>query len=234
VASRRHGGSNLLTTIVLAGALLASPQAGDKWDIKAGLAPKSSTTWNVTTNVVMGGDQHTATMKFLVATNDKDADKPLKGTVSWKDLTIESGQSMGDSDWDVTYDPHGLVADTTASDGADTVQKLLTPFMFAYPDAAVGVGDTWSATIKGGTDKDDRSITEDMKVDSMDKVGDADVLKVTETLSQKGADGLKGTGTWWVDKTGKILKFQVHTTNWEVPMVPGQMLDADITAEIAK
>ena len=224
----------MLTTLVLASALLVTPQNADKWDIKAGFAPKLSTTWNVTSNVTMGADQHTATMKLEVATKDQDASKPLAGTVSWKDLTIESGQALDDSDWDVTFDPHGLVMDSSASDGADVIRKLLTPFLFAYPDAAVGVGDTWTATVKGGSDKDDRSITEDMKVDSMDKVGDVDVLKITETLSQKGTDGLKGSGTWWVDKTGKVLKFKVHAANWEVPMVPGQLIDADISGDIVK
>lgn len=215
----------MLTTLAFATALLGSRQApADKWDIKSGLAPKSNASQDLNISVNAGAQSHTATMKFKTAIKDQDGTKPLQATISWNDVQLDDGQAIPDASWDVTLDPHGLVLDSTADDGADVVRKMLTPFMFAYPDAAVGVGDTWSVTVKGGSDKDDQSITEDMKVDSMDKVGDADVIKVVEKLSQKGDDALSGTGTWWVNKTGKILKFHMEAANWEVPLVPGQLM----------
>ena len=222
----------MLTTLILAGALLAPSQTPDKWDLKAGLAPKTSLTWHVVSNVTMGSEQHTATMKFVEETKGQDAGKPLNATVSWRELTLENGQPMDDNSWDLTLDPHGMITDSQGND-ADAVRKMLTPFLFAYPDAPVAVGDTWTVTAKGGTDKDDASITEVMKVDSMDKVGDTDAMKVKETLSQKGTNGLSGSGTWWVDKTGKVLKFDVTVTNWEVTLVPGQM-DAEMKGDLAK
>jgi len=222
----------LLTTLVLAGALLASPRVqAEKWDIKAGLMPSASVSYSISSAVSVGGEEHTATFIYMFETKAAEQDKPLAATLSWKDGTLENGQSFPDTAWDVKLDSHGLITD---ADGDETSKKTLMPFVFVYPDNAVAVGDTWSETVKGGSDKDDRSMTADMKADSMDKVGDVDVMKVTETLTQKGDDGLKCTGTWWVDKSGKVLKFDVTYSNWEVAMVPGQMLDGHMTGSIAK
>lgn len=224
----------MLTTLVLASALLASPQTGDKWDIKAALAPKASTTWDVTTDVMMQGQPTNATMKLVLELKDTPADKPLKATFSMKDLTVEGGQTMPDNAWDVTLDSQGAITDSEAQEGPDAMRQFLMPWVFVYPDKPVGVGDTWTDTVKVGSDKADRSIVITMKADSMDKVGDVDALKVTEDLAQKGDSPLKSTATWWVDKTGKILKFDVKSTNWSVPMLGDQLLDAGFKGTLAK
>src|SRR5438309_1093387 len=69
------GEFNLLTTLILAGTLLASPQA-DKWDIKAGMAPKSSATYDLVINVMVNGSPQSATGKFVVDMKDAPQGKP--------------------------------------------------------------------------------------------------------------------------------------------------------------
>lgn len=224
----------MLTTLVLAGAMLASPQAGDKWDIKAALAPKASVAYDVTTDVMMMGEPHTATFKLAIELKDTPANKPLVAMISMKDLTTDGGQTMPDNSWNATLDPSGGILDSDAQEGPDAIRQFLTPWVFIYPDKAVGVGDTWTDTIKLGDAKTDRTITFNMKADSMEKVGDADALKVIENLTQNGDQGLKSTGTWWVDKTGKVLKFDIKTSNWVVPMVGDQPMDAGFKGTLSK
>lgn len=224
----------MLTTLVLAGAMLASPQTADKWDIKTGLAPKASAMYDVTTGVMMAGEPHTANFKLGIELKDTPAGKPLTAVFSMKDLTTDSGQALPDNSWNATLDMEGAIVDSDAQEGPEAIRQFLTPWVFVYPTAPVGVGDTWTDTVKLGADKTDRSIVFNMKADSMEKVGGVDALKVTEDLTQSGDAGLKSTGTWWVDKSGKVLKFDIKTNNWVVPMVGDQPMDATFTGTLAK
>lgn len=224
----------MLTTIVLAGALLATPQAADKWDIKAALAPKTTMKWDITTAVVQGGQEHSATWKLVLDSKDPVKDKGLAATISWNELMLDGGQGVPDQTWDVTLSPMGSIAESDASEGVEAIRTMLMPFMFVYPDKAVGVGDTWSDTIKAGTEKADTSMTCEMKAEGMEKVGDVDALKITEKISQKGDAGLNGTGTWWVGKDGKVLKFETKVTGWAVPMAGPDPMDATFTGTLSK
>jgi hypothetical protein len=188
----------------------------------------------MTTSVDQGGTEHTATMTMILDIKDGDKDKPLKADVTWKDLLLDGAQAVPDNSWSVVLNGQGAIADSDATEGADAIKKMLAPMTFVYPDKPVAVGDTWTNTVKAGSDKSDESITVDMKADSLDKVGDVDALKITETLTQKGDGSLKGTGTWWVDKTGKVLKFETKVSNWMVPMAGDQAMDASFKGSIAK
>ena len=222
----------MLTTIVLAGALLATPQA-EKWDIKAGLAPKATGKWSVSTDVTAGGENHTATMKLVMTVKDAEADKPLKATYEWKDLTVDGSMQIPDDAWDVTLDAMGGITDATGGDGADSVRQMLMPTVFIYPDKPVGVGDTWTDTLKVNG-KDDQAMTFEMKADAIEKIGDADVLKVSGSIAQKGADGLNGKSTWWISKEGKVLKFESKVSGWIVPMAGQDPMDATFKGELEK
>src|SRR4051812_12976678 len=63
-----HRRFNLLTSLVLAGAMLVTPHAQDKWDIKTGLAPNASVKYAVTTDVTLQGEEHSATMNYVLST----------------------------------------------------------------------------------------------------------------------------------------------------------------------
>ena len=214
--------------------MLATPQAADKWDLKAALAPKATTTWDLVSSVNQAGEDHTATMKLIISLKDAEKDKPQKATYSWKELLLDGGQNIPDNDWDVTIDGQGGITDSEASDGVEAMQTLLMPMTFIYPDKPVGVGDSWTLTVKAGSDKSDRSYTIEAKADSMDKVGDADAMKVTEKIDQKGDDKLTADGTWWVDKTGKVLKFEVKASGWKVPMAGPNAMDVTFKGTLAK
>jgi len=206
----------------------------DKWDIKAAFAPKASAKYDLNITVVQGGEDHTAVMKYGITLKDTAKDKPLEGTYTWTDLMLDGGQAVPDQTWDVTFDTMGGIATTDAQEGEDAIRSMLMPISFIYPDKAVEVGDTWTETLKAGTTISDRSMTCEMKAEAMEKVGDVDTLKVTEKISQKGDTPLTATGTWWVDKDGKVLKFEVKTTNWYVPMAGDALMDATFTGTLAK
>lgn len=221
----------MLTTIALIGALLTTPQA-DKWDLKPALEAKATSTWNLTVKVEMGGETHDAALKLISTMKETPADKPKEATMAWKDLMLDGGQSMPDSEWDVKIGEHGAITD--GAEAGDDIRRMLQPILFVYPSAPVAVGDTWTETIKAGSDKDDRTMTLEFKADSVEKVGDEDSLKVTEKLSEKGTDTMSSTGTWWVNKAGKVLKFETKVSKWVVPMAGGDPLDATIKGELAK
>lgn len=223
----------MLTTLVLAGALLATPQA-DKWDIKAGIAPKSTASYDLAIDVEMAGQQHNATGKLVIEIKNTPAGKPIAAAYSIKDLAADTGQGLPDQSFNATLDAAGGILDSDAQEGADPIRQYLMPWTFIYPDKAVSVGDTWTDTIKVGEAKTDHSIVISMKADSLDKVGDIDALKVTEDLTQAGDGGMKSTGTWWLDKSGKVLKFEVKTSNWLVPMMGDQLLDASFKGSASK
>ena len=223
----------MLTTLVLAGALLATPQA-DKWDIKAGMAPKVSSSYDLVINVMVNGTPQAATGKLLIDRKDVAQGKPPAATYSMKDVLLDSGQNVPDQTWNLTLDPSGGIVDTDSDAGADAVRTFLIPWTFIYPDKPVGVGDTWSDTIKAGDAKNDQSFVINMKADSMDKIDGADALKVTEDLTQAGDGGMKSTANWWLDKNGKILKFDIKTSNWVVYLMGAQPFDATFTGTPTK
>jgi hypothetical protein len=223
----------LLTTLVLAGAMLASPQA-DKWDIKAGLAPKTTASYDLAINVSAGGQDHSAAGKLVITIKDTPQGKPPSAVYDMKDVTTDGGNAVPDQSWNLTLDNAGGIVNSDSEAGLDPVRTFLMPWTFIYPDKAVGVGDTWTDTIKVGEGKTDQSYVVNMKADSMDKVGDADALKVTEDLTQAGDNGMKSTGTWWLDKSGKILKFEVKTSNWVVYLMGDQPMDATFTGIASK
>jgi hypothetical protein len=223
----------LLTTLALVGALLTTPQA-DKWDIKTAVAPKASATWDVSADVVAPDGDHHAAFKLVIEVKDTEKDKPLQSTYSWKELVLDSGQGMPDNSWDVKIDAQGGITGTEATEGGDALRKMLIPMTFLYPDKAVGVGDAWTNTLKSESEKDDHSITVDFKVEAAEKLGDVDVLKITEKFTEKGPDGMTGTGTWWVDKAGKPQKFEVKANRWVVPMAGTDSMDATLKGTLAK
>lgn len=221
----------MLSTIALIGALLVTPQA-DKWDLKAPLTPKTTSTWNVTIKADVGGEEHEAVMKLVSLVKETPADKPKEATFSWKDLVLDGGQSMPDNDWDVKIGEHGAISD--AGEAGDEVRRMLQPMLFVYPSAPVAVGDTWSEAIKAGADKDEHTMKLEFKAESVEKVGDQDALKVTEKLSETGTGTMSSTGTWWVAKDGKVLKFETKVVKWVVPMAGGESFDATIKGELVK
>jgi hypothetical protein len=223
----------LLTIIALAGALLATPQAPDKWDIRAALASKMTTTWSVNADVVDGGESHSAALKVSISFKEPEQDKPQKATYEWKQLVLDGGEELPDFAWDVTLDPMGGIVDSDHSDGAEAIRLMLMPMTFVYPDKPVGVGDTWTDTLKVGA-SDANTMTFEMKAEAIEKVGEVDALKVTETLSQKGADALGGKSIWWVGKDGKVLKMEAKISNWAVPMNGGSLMEATFKANLEK
>lgn len=220
----------MLTTVALATALLTTPQAADKWDLK-GLAPNTSSTWDVQVKVTDQGEEHEATFKLIMDLKEVEKEKPFPATYSWKSLVVDGGQEMGDTSWNIRLSPRGLI--TEGADGDDAIRRMLSPLVFVFPDKPVGVGDTWTETVKAGTEKDDQSLTVEFKAEAIEKVKDADTMKISEKLTEKGSEAMTAEGTWWVDKDGKVVKFETKTKKWYVPLA-SQSFDATIKGELAK
>ena len=220
----------MLTTIALATALLTTQQAAEKWDLK-GLAANTTSTWDIHVKALDNGEEHEATFKLGLTLKEVDKEKSFPAEMSWNELLVDGGQAMGDMSWNVRLNPKGLVSE--GAEGDDSIRRMLTPLVFVFPDKPVGVGDTWTETLKAGTDKDDQSVTLEFKAEAIEKVKDVDALKVTEKLTEKGPEGTTGEGTWWVSKEGKVLKFETKVKKWLVPMA-GSAFEATIKGELAK
>lgn len=218
----------MITTFILAAAIAVTP---DAWEIKPNFAEGSKTVIAMNVNASVDGSDHTAKMNVIRTCGATASDKTIKAKFAWDGLEVD-GNSMeaGDNSWDVVMTPDGAIL-STSGEGGDDIRRMLSATNFIYPSKPVGPGDKWESTVKPNKDKDDRALTWSYEVKGVEKVKDVEALKVSATLTEKGADGMTADGSWWVAKNGSILKFEVKLKKWVVPMSNGGPIDATISGE---
>ena len=62
-------------------------------------------------------------------------------------------------------------------------------------------------------------------------VDGVNTVVIGATLKEAGDSPITGTGTWWLSKVGKVVKFEVKLTNWVVPMAGSDVTDVIIRAK---
>lgn len=217
----------MIGTLAFATVLLAAPE---KWDIKPNLADKSKTVYALTVEAKTDSEEHTAKMNVVRVCSAPDASKNIKAKYSWEGLEVDGNSMDTGASWDVLLTPDGAIMSTTAEEG-DDIRRMLSPLTFVYPGKAVDIGDKWSASVKPNKDKDDRQFTWAYEVKGVEKIKEADTLKIAGILSEKGNDPMSGSGTWWIGKDGTVVKFSLDIKGWVVPMAGSTPIDAKMTGE---
>jgi hypothetical protein len=212
-----------MVAIVAAGAF--APILMDKWTLKPDMEPKSKTTYAVVVNVEQGGQPHEAKLTMLREVKSADT-KEAKVDVTWKDITLDDQPIGEDRTFPLTATLRGGLT-SSAGEFGDDERRMLSPFAFVYPESAVDVGDKWSFENKptGGT-----AHTVSYEVKAIEKIGEQDAMKIAFKLDEKEDLGEHAEGTFWVAKSGRVLRWDMKVKNWIVPMA-GPPMDANIKGE---
>ncbi len=210
------------------GVALAAAAMAQGWLLKSPYETKGKTTWKMVVDANVDGGTHVAKMDYVLNVQSNDP-KAIKVVASWNHLTVDDNEMSEESSWEVELAPSGAI--TKATDGEEYARMLL-PMLFTYPGKEVEAGAKWSESIK--TSKDAKDIKVDYEVLAKEKVGDKDALKVAAKFKEDKTDGMTGDDIFWVDKDGKVLKFELKLKNWMVPMAGGGPVEATIKADLAK
>ncbi|HWA84558.1 MAG TPA: hypothetical protein VG820_14035 [Fimbriimonadaceae bacterium] len=207
--------------------LLTAVSLADGWVLKPPYAAHGKAVWKVSVKATVGGAEHDVQFKRTL-TIDPKVDDGAKGKESWTDFLFDGNADPDqDATWDIALKGDGSVA--TAGESGDYV-KMVSPFFVVYPNKEVKKGDKWTAKLKPSAA--DKEIGVEYEVLDEAKVGDADALKVKATFSGEGP--FKASNTYWLSKSGEILKFELDLTSWTVPLAGQSDFDAKVTGEIVK
>jgi hypothetical protein len=196
----------MITAFAIVG--LLAPQA-DKWEIKAPYTKDTKLQYALNVDVDMNGETHGARFTMSQSFGDKASDL-TDARIQWFGIDVDDNPQDDLPAWEIKLNAQGAVM-SLGSSLEDDYRRMLTPFLFVFPDKAVSVGDKWE--LKAGP-KDALSLTFESK--GVEKVMDFDAMKIEEKFKES-AGSMVGTGTWWISKTGKPLKFEMKVTDWVAP-----------------
>ena len=205
-----------MISAILAAPLLAALTV-EPWTL-APPAPESKSVWKVEVQVEAQSEQHAANFNLIVQRG-----KTENVTYKWGDLEVDSQSVPFDEEWTGKWDAAGAL---TLADNGDETRRMLLPFQFAYSEKPVDVGSKWTFEYepKGGAKVQIAS-----EAIAIEKVKDVDTLKIkTVTKELKGEQPMSSKGTWWVDRSGKIVKFELNVTNWIVVMADAAPIECTI------
>ena len=193
--------------------------SADKWDIKPNLAKDNALTFKISIDaLVNGSEEHHAVFNSKSTVQDKIEDN-FKTKLEWTDFEIDGGDSREAPAMTYKVNSRGVVVGVV--DMEDPFRRMLTPLYFAYPESAVGEGDKWE--VKTGPDGNYKLAFE---VKGTETIAGDETLKIVETI--KESDGTYGDGTWWVNKAGVPVKFELKLKQWVVPFAGPELVDATI------
>jgi hypothetical protein len=191
-------------------------------------APKVGDTlkYKMTATMDVGGGTATVAADFTdKVTKADDTSYTVEQTQSNIQVSF-NGQDMPgpDSTDTTTFKQNGEIVDIQTSDqqqqdpaAAWRVAELTN---FIYPDKAVKVGDEWTYKVEADSKKGLVAAAASYKVDSTEKIGDHDTMKIKNSYKEDGAtDAASSEGFVWVDtKDGSVVKSEQTWTN--VPLGP--------------
>lgn len=135
-------------------------------------------------------------------------------TVTWKDIHVE-GQEIDPYNFEMNLNARGFPVSTTSEFG-DDMRRMTLPLLIVYPERPVKVGDSWSFTHAVKKFSAEYSLT------ATEETGGVTLLKVHSKFSESEEGGMNGEGTFWLDPTGSIKKFDVSINQW--PLAPVYMV----------
>jgi hypothetical protein len=185
-----------------------------RWTPKAGDKLKYSSDATFTIN----GQPSTFTSKSteLVLKVDPDGTFSVQSSVDEGSAIFQGQQFPMPKTIKVTlFKPSGEIVSITGDQVDASTYRVDNLSMLKRPDTSVAVGDTWTEDLKGDPKTGAIGIHGLYKLDSLDKVGDDDALKVTaSTRETEGAEAGTVDATYWISKAdGSLLKYIAKWSN---------------------
>jgi len=210
-----------------AAAILAPSIPQDAWSFKFAQYSKATLAYDVKVQVSDNGEDHTATMRWIMKFPEITADKTGKFVIVWEKLTVDENEIGDQGPWEFALSANGVAVESMDDDG---YRLMNLPFTLPYAeDAKVGAEWKFSAKPKNGSEAEWTC-----KAEAVEKIGDQETLKVLVKMAEKDKDGMQADGAWWMRRDGKPQRFRMKVVNWHVPMSDTAKFDADITGELAK
>ena len=203
---------------------LAIQKESDTWDLKLVVDPKTKLTWGVTVDAQAEGQDHHAAFVFGRTVKSTDEKKPIV-TFSWDKLEVDDQEGQDVPPWDAVVGKRGEIQ-RMDGDLDDAYRRMLSPFVFIYPDKPVTFGDKWNYEAKPtGTGA---KVTYSYEAKKSELVKDVQAIVIAGKYVEDGKDGATGDGVWWVSRAGRVLKFEFKIKNWVVPMAGQGSVDATL------
>jgi hypothetical protein len=193
------------------------------WDIVPPYKRGEATGWNTRVSVNAQGIDLTVSLTYLFQVTEV-SEKETRGFVRFADLEVEGMSQEDDGEYDLRLSSRGF-AHSSQSEHGDAFRRMSAPIFFLYPDKPVTVGDKWTFEYKGSQGG---TFAYTCEAKAEEKVGDKEALKVQMTITEDAGDKTSSDGMYWVDKEGRVLKFEIRIKNWIVPMADGQPVDATV------
>jgi hypothetical protein len=215
----------ILTMIVAA---LAMQQDVDTWTLKPSFDPKDpKQVWATIVDAQLEGMAHHATFQLTRVSKSTSPTKTVV-TYGWEKLSIDDQEGQELPGWDAIVGPRGQLL---KMDGGteDNYRRMLSPLVFVYPEKPIVVGDKWDLQVKPADSA--QKFTYSYEAKSKEMVDGVNTVVIGATLKEAGDSPITGTGTWWLSKVGKVVKFEVKLTNWVVPMAGSDVTDVIIRAK---
>ena len=113
----------------------------------------------------------------------------------------------------------GEITDVQTDQDSAAARRTGDLVNFVFPDKPVKVGDEWTYKVKADDKKGAVAATATYKVESTEKVGTHDTLKIKNSYKEDGTDPASSEGFYWIDvKDGSLVKSTQTWTN--VPIGP--------------
>ncbi|MCH8273556.1 MAG: hypothetical protein IH851_02055 [Armatimonadetes bacterium] len=217
-------------TALIAAACVVLLAPAQKWDLKVPYEEDTVSKMAIVMEMDMDGETAAVDLIAELAIK-KTTDKGFDAVITWRDIYVDD-EPMGEISFDVTLNKRGMPV-STDSDFGDDIRRMALPLLFVFPESPVGAGDTWSFSHEKGEGGSTVKVTMEFKVKGVEKVGEADALKVEVKITESGEFGMSAEGISWVGKDGRVLKFETNVKNWPVPMA-GSSADVRITGRLIK
>lgn len=216
----------MIATLMLS-ALLSSSQ--DAWELKPPFETGKKVGWSVSVSAQIQGMDIEAKFDHFVTPEAPASDGVRVLKIDWMNTNVNGQPDETPQAFDVKVGSDGTLQQVT-SPAEDEYRRCLSVFAFVYPAQPVKVGDKWTSeyTAKANGAKKMKSSYE---VAELTKIGETDVLKIVGKLEEEGEGGISSANTWWVAKTGAIVKFKLDVKNWVVPFTGAGAFDATIAGE---
>jgi len=197
-------------------------QSSGVWRLKPSFDPRDpKEAWAMTVDSQVEGVAHHATFEFTRSTRSRSRSKTVVA-YGWDKLAIDDQEGESIRGWDAVVGPRGQLLkmdDTTDLN----YRRMLAPMVFVYPEKAIAIGDKWSVEV---TPLDSgRKLNYSYEAKSRELVDGVNTVIVAAKLKEDGETAISGSGTWWLSKVGKVVKFEMKLHNWIIPMAGNDVTD---------
>src|SRR5579884_2492357 len=154
-------------------------------------------------------------------TNVDDTSYTVEQTQSNIQVSFNGQQmSQPDNTATTTRKLDGEIADIKSDQESPALWRVAELNNFIYPDHPVKVGDEWTYKVTADEKKGTVAATANYKVDSAEKIGTHDTLKIKTSYKEDGdSSAASSEGFVWIDaKDGEMVKARENWSN--VPLGP--------------